>query len=71
MHPMFRSININGFLESMKLKGYTLGNAYTVNGEFIINENLDYYFSEEVVNGLKRGELDGRQYLVVLNFSRN
>jgi cellulose biosynthesis protein BcsQ len=69
MHPMNREININKFLEQMKNKGYKLGKIFTVNGDSVIINNLDNYFSTEFIDKMKNNEISWGDGLLVLNFT--
>lgn len=52
MHPFFRRIILQDFLKLMYYKGYKIEAAYTVSGKEISLDNIDYYFSDSVVNKL-------------------
>jgi hypothetical protein len=69
MHPMFREIDIDDFLESMNNKGYKLSTVYTVNGEVISRENIHKYFEIEKIAQLIELKTDWGDNLLVLNFS--
>jgi hypothetical protein len=70
MHPIFRSIDIDVFLDSMRNKGYELGKAYTINGDFVESMDIRGYFTSEKIMLMKEGKLSPLGGLLVLNFSR-
>jgi len=70
MHPMFRDIDIDGFLEMMKSKGYLLANIYTVNGDVVNTNNINVFFEYERIHHLIEKKLNCGDNLLVLNFSK-
>lgn len=69
MHPMFRAIKIDDFLEEMKKKGYKLLRIYTVNGDLVNPDMIGIYFSEYHIKQMLKHKLDWGDGLLVLNFS--
>lgn len=69
MHPVFRDINIGHFLSEMKHKGYLLVKIFTVNGDLVEIDNIDSYFSIEIVKRMTSMKLDWGDNLLVLNFT--
>ena len=69
MHPMFRDIEIDDFLEMMKSKGYVLANIYTVNGDMVSINDINMFFEYEKIQHMIDYKLDWGDNLAVLNFT--
>lgn len=69
MHPMYRYVNIEIFLEEMKSKGYKLMKIFTANGESINKNKLDIYFRRDFIEKMIENQLHWGDSVVVLNFS--
>lgn len=69
MHPMYRDINVNEFLEEMSGKGYKLVKLLTVNGESVIISDIDKYFRIEFIEKIKKNEISTGDGLLVFNFT--
>lgn len=69
MHPMYRDLNINIFLDEMQSKDYILEKIYTVNGDLVSYDNLDKYFRSEFIEKMVKNDLEWGDGLLILNFS--
>jgi hypothetical protein len=69
MHPMYRDIDIDDFLEMMNSKGYVIANIYTVNGDVVISEEIQMFFEYENIQQMIDFKLDWGDGLLVLNFT--
>lgn len=69
MHPMYRDVNIDDFLDNIKKKGYSLGKIYTVNGELIQNSEINNYFTSEFIQMMLDQKVNYGDGLLVLNFT--
>jgi hypothetical protein len=70
MHPMYRDIDIDDFLQSMNNKGYKIANIYTTYGDIICLENINKYFEKEKIKQMKKLEMDLGDEILVLNFTK-
>lgn len=68
LHPMYRSIDIDEFLDSMRIKGYKLYKAYTVNGDQVMFKNIKNHFKIPFINLMKDFKMDWGDGLIVFNF---